>query len=731
MNTYYEINNNDPKLQIPEDGLTAKAEEILSFLTDNVIVIENYVNSETTYDGFVWGLLDWMRHGFEHKEFRDHPVMYKFRNIDGEDVKQMPFRLFIFNCIMWRPMVCINFNHIGDHLIISKQDVVHFGKQWVKDYMDINYIEKYNRTIPANRMSEIMTDTNFLLSRISAIFNPFMGVTINTDVFIELCKRYPEFQALTEFRLDESKQPKEMEDEIKAKTDEIIEIICREGQFNCLKPLLQPGAGVNAKQFAELCLNIGLKPDVEGNTIRRPVNTNYLTGGLRNIGDYYTVAISGRKASIINNDFMGKTGHFLNQVAFATAEIRLSKTTHDCNTVNPILITIETEKHLEKLDGRRYRFPGQTEYSIINSRTDKHLIGETVFLRSPITCAAKDGVCRECYGELYYTNKDNVCVGIYSATITMNPVVQGILSAKHHQSTNSTIISFPEEFYKYIHLYSTEGILNPELEDMFRYSLVIRLNQETFSGEDDEMDWNEEEEGTTRRRKKKKQDEDSDVDEDGDSMETRLDYSTTRLEIWKHPSNPNGEIEKMVFMEDEEKEMSMHKDFINRMNRGEDEDGRYLIIPFEDLNPEEFIFIIDVKNNELTRPLKRIEKLLNNSDHQGCHTYDEMVQMMLGLLIESKISAMSVHSEMIIRQMIRDSENILKRPNFSRLICEDEYQILSIRKVLTHNPSITTSLATPYLKRQLVQIQETLEKTEMSALDELYKHNLVEPDFAR
>ena len=40
---------------------------------------------------------------------------------------------------------------------------------------------------------------------------------------------------------------------------------------------------------------------------------------------------------------------------------------------------------------------------------ENELVGKTIFLRSPITCASAsrgDGVCYRCYGDIAYTNAD-------------------------------------------------------------------------------------------------------------------------------------------------------------------------------------------------------------------------------------------------------------------------------------------------------------------------------------
>ena len=456
-----DVENFDPAT-VP-DGPTEKAKEIMKLLSENIFIISSYMPIKR-YDGLIDILLKNMAEGFEVKEFREYPVMYKFYDDPEEEVKSIPFRAFIVNVIMWRPMMCIDPTNLRDEMIINSSSLSKVGSKMIKDYFDRYYVSKYNSFIPTMPdlkleeinyfMNEFMCDATFQLSRISSIFNIFVGTSGNIEMFIDLEKRIPEFKEVTEFMLDEKLQPAEMEKQMDEQRKKMINSIINDERPNMMKALVQPSSGLKDKQLSDMICNIALKPDEDGRTMQHPINTNYLNkGGLHSPEYYYMNAISGRKAAIINNEYMGKSGHLLILIAIATASAKLSRTTLDCNTVNPIPIEIKTEKHLTKMHGRRYRYPGQREYHILNSHEDKHLIGQTLYFRSPITCACKDGICRECYGDLYYTNIDINNAGIYSATKVMNPVVQGILSAKHHQTTNSSMIEFREEFSTFFCLF--------------------------------------------------------------------------------------------------------------------------------------------------------------------------------------------------------------------------------------------------------------------------------------
>lgn len=732
------------------DGLSDKAKEIMSLLSgpDIIFYITEY-NTET-YDVLIDNLLRNMTEGYEHDEFRHQIIKYKFHKYDeNEEVKYMKFNHFIVNLIFWRPMIHLDPDNLNEELIISEGDMSKISTKFIKNYMDRNYTFKYNRHIPSqpnlmmeeinHKFNEIFCDTNYNLCKISSMFLMFHGLSVNLEAFDDLAKRYPEFNEIMNYKVDETHQPIEIEQELKLAQQRMYQIINEDDYPNMLKPLIQPGAGTKNKQFKDLAVNIGLKPDEDGNTISTPINTNYLSqGGIRTAYHYYINAISGRKAAIMNKEFMGKVGHLLILCAILSARgSKLSRTEFDCNTVNPIPFEIKTEEHLNKLNGRRYRFSTQKEYSVINSYKDKHLIGQTVYVRSPITCACKNGICRECYGDLYYVNVGLNNPGIFSATIYMNPILQGILSAKHHQGTNSSRILFREEFNKFFMISSTDIILANEIDDILSYSLLIRKEWIQSAVGDDSVDDIDFAKKNKKKKKKKAMNapideddmnivEDLGVDIDDDTeFELTLPYYTTKFEVVKYiKSKDPSNIERIEFEDHESKELFIHGDFISKMTPGEDENGKYLYIELSDINPEEFIFVIDVQNDELTKPMKSIQQALNNDNHGGCSTYEELANMLLDLSIESELAAMSVHGEMMIRQLVVDAKNILKRPNFERIIMQRDYNLLTIQTALKKNPSITTSLSTPYLKAQLVDLAETYEKTEPGILDPLFYRNI-------
>ena len=107
-----------------------------------------------------------------------------------------------------------------------------------------------------------------------------------------------------------------------------------------------------------------------------------------------------------------------------------------------------------------------------------------------------------------------------------------------------------------------------------------------------------------------------------------------------------------------------------------------------------------VKNEEMTNSLNRIKKIIDNKDHLGYgDSFHVLYKAIIDILNENKISINSVHIELIVRELLMDSETETKRPDFS----QDDLQI-SINRlsdVIYKRDTLSPALGFEHIGRQL------------------------------
>ena len=710
-------------------GLSDTARSIIDYFANNIIYICDYIDD---YENWIMDdLIMKILHGFEHIEFRTCVVNFRFTHDKTEKTKVTTFRMFIVNCIMWLPQVNVDFDSLNDEMVIPVEDSPKMIPDYVAKYYDRFYTGPYMGVTNEYFLNECLADSIWLLQMYCHLLKNFPGLSMSTEVFINLAKKNASFKELLHTKLDETKQPAELEADAKRLSDIQWNNILTDPDFNMLKPLVATRA-LKQQQLAEFDVTIPLKPDIEGNTIPYPINLNWLTGEINTIMATFINDISGRKSAIINNEFMGSAGHILILTAIMCIDAKLSKYVEDCHSPNPVPIHIKSKKHLEKLDGRYYRYSGQgdDDYQLLDSTKDSGLIDQTLWFRSPATCCAEDGrICKKCYGKLARLNRTLYSVGAYAAFVVMMEVMQKLLSAKHHQVTTSTMIQFIDAFFELFNLSGTDVVLNIDSPELDTTTLILKRDDiiSADTGESISLD-----DSKGRKRKSKK---DSDDDEDGDDLNQadagsfKLDYYTMKFYVSRNFSNKkNVVVEEME--EKDSKELYIHKDFINRMKfMTHPSLGEIFYIGLDEIDPSEFIFMLETENFELSKPLNSIKKLIDTQAHEGCTSYEDMIQMMLDLIIQAGNSASSLQGEIIIRQLIRDSKLVMKRPDFSRYVQKSDYQLMSVTTALKKHPSITTSMSTPYLRYQFLSQLETFEKHSSSDFDKMFKEDLVELGF--
>lgn len=648
-----------------------------------VFILEDLLKDKKAFKKIYKEMYNFMKRGFEVKEVRTFPVVYMIHH-DDKKAYQMEIRHMITNFIFWR-----TFLDLDEEYTLCEDDIIdayNINNKLITKYINERYIKQFLFKVDIKSLNKAIADLLYRLLQISNDFNEIMGLSINLESFIDVANRNPRFNEIIRTTVDENGQPYEIEQYLNSLMKEEIEILKKED--NVLKPILLAGTGIKNEQLREMTINGGFKPDLTGNTVPIPINSNLLVGGFRNIINYYLDSTGGRKSLIANATVMGSAGHFAQLVKLLTTDIRLSDM-DDCGTVHGVELTITNKKYLQNMVGRYYRHPYEREYHILREDQEE-LIGQTLIFRDPTTCAAGHSkVCKKCYGENMYKVNRDISIGGYAATKITRPVSQNILSTKHLLLTISEQIVFDDVFDKFFILSANEVMINPNPEvNLDDYRILINKNHLMTLNDFEEDDYNAYTYSIVIQNKK-------------DKNETYLINELNRKELFLTPE--------------------FYK-FIKRKREG----NKY-VLDFSNIDDDMHLFLIQINNQELTRPLYSIMHLLDTNDRgigpdeEPITTVDQLVQRFNELLMEANIDVSFVHASVILYPLIRDINNVLSRPDFTKY--DAKYRILTVKSALEKHPSITISLSYQWLARQL-QTVDTYLKTAPSYLDDFYKRTL-------
>lgn len=660
------------------EQLPIEVQEIIEALEKKVYIVDEMMISKKKYHNWIETIYDYIKAGFEFEELRRCPVHFKFHDEDIE-ILSLALPNFLTNIMIWEAfmrfdtVIKMNKSYIVDARNITANSL--YG------YFNEKIIIPSRHMVSNKKMNRIMHDITYNLSRISTDFNMILGISISMNSFISLAKESPRFNEIINTKIPEDMQPSEIESYLNDLMHEEMDILSKTD--NCLRPMIEAQVGIKDKQLREFSVNGGTKPDLYGNTIPIPINSNFLVGGLQNTENYAIDAMGGRKAAIMSKTMMGISGHFATTVILLASSVKFSGE-DDCGTLYPIPIYIRNIQMLYKFVGRYYKESlRDKDYKVIR-KADQHLIGKAIYVRTPTTCACKNGVCKTCYGHLYEINKDLASPGAFSAIKVTMPVSQDILSSKHLLATTSTKIEFNEDFNKYFKISSNYIIIQEDDElDLSQYTLVIK---------DDDL-----------------------------KVISEFDENVYNHYVRKFYVKEKGNDDLVEITELNENNLYIDKDVFKDMKK---KTGRREIAL--DKIDSDRIFVIEIKNNELTKPLYDIMDLLDKKEKptEDGPKYKTDIQTMLTrmneLMIQSKINLQSIHAEMILYSLIRTKNNILERPDFSTYGAY-EYDIVTVKDALENHASPIIGISFQYLKRQLTKRPLTYTKASESVLDPLFK----------
>ena len=612
----------------------------------------NYENYESYFDG----LLNIMRDGIEQPDVQ--ALKIGFHLGDGEFVR---FTLVDswFNIIFWTLPILIGepvtVKYIVDTRAITKKYIKNYFNMFIKDHqIKIDFITMNNI------LDETMSKFKFIDE-----FAMYLANTVNFRDTLDLMEKYPEFNE--SIHADLSGVPIE---DVKSVGMDYTQTQIKYIKENdhCLRDSFVSSEAISPKQFKEVSVNIGTKPDGHGGVFPYIINNSFMNGGVSEPESYTIDSSVGRTAQILQKMNVGSSGAFARLLETNNLDTFFNPDPdYACDTKNFIQVFIKDASWLNMYDKRYYKFnPDGPDYLLDKDR-DIGLIGQTLYFRSPITCASYSsghGICRKCYGNLYFVNRD-INPGKIAAELLSSIYTQMLLSAKHLLESSVVEMKWNSEFYDLFDL--NLNMISVD-EDVDTTGMYMILDSSKFDSSDDD---------------------------DDDTADMSYDEYTPSFDI----VYPDGT--RVTFHTAEEDDIYLTED-LNRLlksKKAKEDDGIYTI-PMDSLKSIPVVFTIKIQNKELQRTLERSKHIINRSKDTSSFTKDEIVREFITANTDGGINVSAIHLEVLLSNQMRDPDDILSTPNWK--IKNAPYKILTLGSALNNSPSITTNLEYQKIGKTLV-----------------------------
>jgi hypothetical protein len=616
-------------------------------------------------------VLDYLKDHIEKDYAQNTFIEVEFA--DGESVRLTLFD-YIINIIMWYPLITLRYPILKTELFFPEN----LTKKELKNYIDKHVVIRFREQIDNTQMNIICAD---LLDCFKFIrfFGFYLSNTISLTDDIALMESDPEVYDYFHTKLAQYPIP-----EIKRRGQEITNKLInkiKENPWHGLSSVFKTGEIINPKQYRPYAVNIGTSPDGKGGVLPITVDNSYINGGLSTIAYNFVDYTGGRLADIIKSKNVGDAGDFARRLALNNSDLILHEDpNYVCDSENFIPVHISNEEVLSAFKMRYYRFnPKGMEYCIdIDYKKDLHLIGQTIYLRSPMTCssAAKDNkVCHRCYGKLAITNK-LINAGSFAVKALSSGLTQKLIGAKHVLDTIAQEIVWDASS---AHLIAMDGnivFLNPKI-DFTGCKFVIEPESISLENEFDNATYNE---------------------------------SIDRFFILF----PNGE--KLAIMTAELDRLYITNELNTIIRLNAYPVNRAIVINCEELIGRGLV-LIKIKNDDLSKTLNDLKHIIDLNEVTTKHTLSSIIADFLETSFKGGISLDNIHMEMILANQIRSIEDELLKPEWE--FKDEPYKLITLSTSLNNNPNIFVAMSAGTLKPQLYN-PLTFRKSKSSFMDTFF-----------
>lgn len=358
-------------------------------------------------------------------------------------------------------------------------------------------------------------------------------------------------------------------------------------------------SSVSTKQFQQAFVNISLKPDLYGKIIEKPINTSFLRG-MRNSTDFFINATGARKALITNANEVRAAGYLSRKLALLVIGLELDRE-NLCDGSELLPIVVRNEAHAKRLTHRFFKtkLSDKKYKETTNYLSVVPYIGKTLYFASPQTCKLSGNrICTRCYGTMSELNRFHVALA--SMLKLTEQIIQMLLSSKHLLQVSTELVDLPDELVNYFSVDKNSVVVTKSCK-----VIITEYEQDPFTD----------------------------------------DILVTALTLVDEEEDVNADI----ILSDITLSLAS---ITSRL--GDDMTAVTKV--------GEEAFRMNIENNELSAPLKKLLRLIEssvelNSKGGPAEVLDEVMQ----LLISSNIRLSSVGAEMLVRELSRDPLDPQKR----------------------------------------------------------------------
>lgn len=637
----------------------------VQFLQEEHMTIHTDDITKQTWNDYFQGLLNILKDGIETELVEKGKFDIVFGN--GKHIRLTLPDLFM-NIIFWRMIVYTDTSIEPKHLFFAKT----ITKNDIADYMNKMLIIPNRKNTDVLSLNNIIDDTLYNFKYLNQ-FSLFLANTycLHDDVLMmKKSKRYREI-----LHTDLSNIPLEqVKSEGMKLTNEMIKIITEQGKSllgfeHGLANAFRAKESVKPKQYKEIYVNIGTKPDIDGTVFPHSINHSFLHGGVRENVDYMIDASTGRTAQILAKVSVGKSGGYARILGLNNIDTILHPDPrYVCDTKNLVALHISSEKMFNSVIDRYFRWEdGGTSADdiLIYPEMMEQLLYKTIYLRSPETCASAargEGVCFRCYGDVAFTNR-NINIGKYAAEKNSEMFTQQLLSAKHLIDTKINIIEWNENFNRFFEFVDNgirvkDNLLN--VQDMILYIDPLDMSY------------------------------DNDEDYDEESIETYNEY-VDKIVVY------DGQEEYTINTTNNDN-MYISQKLKKIIKTVAVPDEERIAIPFSVLADTD-LFYIFIRNNGLGETLRQIKNIINLNSLTTKLNKDSILQKYMESMINGGIDIRAVHAEILIMNQLRDYDDITKKVDWT--VPHAKYNLVTLNTALTKHPSPLVTLEYNKLKMNL------------------------------